>query len=216
MKSQRMINKVGKALYSSVGAISRQNASRRELPQLESSFTATKTFRFQADAAVTDKAINCTHVRELFGYAATTNGMSRMVDSFKVNKVTLRALPALGTLQTVALDWGSGANNARSIRVSDTSMGIEPAYVLTRPPRNTNAGFWHNPADGSDLFTVTLPSSGILELTLSIVFVDGTGQTIGVHDTLIVSNFYISALDSINGSSPGHLIPLGYAMVFNY
>jgi hypothetical protein len=169
-----------------------------------------------ADAAQTDISIDFTCVRELFGIAyhsaLPSNGFYRMIDAFRIDSVELFASPAMGTSNTVALDW-AGTNTGRSTRVSDTSLGINPAHIRTTPPEGSAASWWQNTSGSTVLFKITIPSGGVLDLTLDLVLVDTGGQFITVTSTVTDGNFVIKPLDTVNNSYQGHLVPVGYSNV---
>jgi hypothetical protein len=185
------------------------------LPRIGASIQFSKTFRFVADAAV-NQAIDFTCVRELIGMgyhsALPANGIYRLIDAFRIKRVELFAIGAIGTSQTVALDWAS-SNTGRSTRVSDTSLGMAPAHVSTVPPANTASAFWQNTNGSVALFTLAVPSGAVVDLTLDIVLVDTAGAFITSTNTVTDGSFYIKPLDTVMNSYQGHLVPSSYANV---
>jgi hypothetical protein len=186
------------------------------LPAVNASFTLHKRFRFMADAAVTDISIDLTCIRELFGLAyhsaLPSNGMYRLIDAFRIRSVDVYSIPAMGTSSTVALDWAS-SNSSRSNRISDTSLGVQPAHVHASPPPNSAPSFWQNSSGSTVMFKVTVPSGGILDLSLDLVFVDTGGQFLAVTNTVTDGSLYIKPLDSVLSSYQGHLLPVSYPNV---
>jgi len=185
------------------------------LPRIGASIQFTKTFRFVADAAV-NQGIDLTCIRELLGIgyhsALPANGMYRLIDAFRIKRVEAFSIGALGSSQTVALDWAS-SNTGRSTRVSDTSLGMAPAHISTVPPANSAPAFWQNTNGSVAMFTLTVPSGAVVDVTLDIVLVDTAGAFLTSTNTVTDSYFYIKPLDTVMNSYQGHLVPQGYANV---
>jgi hypothetical protein len=186
------------------------------LPPVSNSITFSKRFRFVADADQVDIAIDYTCIRNLIGIAyhsaLPSNGLYRMIDAFRIRAIDLYAVPEIGTVTSVAIDW-TGTNTQRSNRVSDTSLGISPAHVHACPPANSWASMWVNQSSATTLFSFTVPVQGVLDLSLDLVLVDTGGAYTSCTDTVTDGAFYVKHLDTVLGSYQGHMVPLGYSHV---
>jgi hypothetical protein len=192
--------------------------SRDQLPEITSSFTLKKRFRYIADQDVNDLSITRDMMVALFGIgyhsALPSNGLYRLIDSYKVLNVTIRSLPVIGTSSTVVLEWRG--TQAKDVRHQDTSMGINPALISSSPPAGTACSFWSSVAGNEVLFTISCPSDSVVDLTVDLVLTDGLGAFYGTVGTATDSAFSVKPLDSIIGTSAGHLQPQGYKYILTY
>lgn len=185
------------------------------LKPLKSSFPLTKTFRFQASAAVdTDIVVN--HFRSLFGLgyhtALPSNGMYRLMDGFRIIKLELYSIAAIGTSTTLEVDWAT-TGNGKSLHVSDTSIGVSPAHVRTTPPERSAASFWWDSDSSNVLFHIKCPAGAFLDVTMQLVLVDNVGQFLPTTNTVTDAAFIIKPLDTSLSSYGGLLVPIGYPNV---
>lgn len=185
------------------------------LRSLVPSFTLRKTFRFVADAAV-DFALFPNHIIGLVGSGfhsvLPANGVYNWIDAFKIERVKLLYVNDASVVPaTVLLDWAS-TTTPRSNSITSTSLGIQPAIIDAKPPRNSDASFWHG-VGTNVLCRMVLPVNGIVEITISMVLTDNGGNFSPCSSTLTDAKFYIKPLDTVLNSFAGHLQPQGYANV---
>lgn len=185
------------------------------LKPLKSSFPLTKTFRFQASNAV-DSDINVNHFRSLFGLAyhsaLPSNGMYRLMDGFRLIKLELHSIAAIGTSTTLEIDWAT-STYGKSLHVSDTSIGVSPAHVRTAPPERSAAGFWWDSDSSNILFHIKCPAGAFLDVTMQLVLVDNVGAYFPCTNTVTDAAFIIKPLDTSLSGFAGSLLPIGYPNV---
>ncbi len=169
----------------------------------------THTFRFSATnsggySVTSDTLLNL----YLVATAATTT--ARLFQAVKLKRVQVWAQPpALGSAAvSVSLDWDSGTGVAAfggSWTVSDTTSGIEPAYIDSRPPRQSVAAFWiNNGQTTATLFTFSVPTGAIIDLQVSCVLIDTETPTAGQTTTgATVGRVYGCYLTSANNAPVG-------------
>jgi len=124
--------------------------------------------------------------------------------SVKAWGIASSATIPIGHNSEILLDWLSDLGDDETIRA--TQMGISPAYLDSRPPRNSLAGFWTN---GASLLT-----EPVLALTTFIgTYVDITFQCLlsnNTVDTFAISSGTIGQV-SVNTFAGGAYDPQGYA-----
>lgn len=82
----------------------------------------------------------------------------------------------------VSVDWkGSNPTDAKR---SDTSCGIVPAYVTTRPPKDSSAKWWYdNGATNTNLFAIVYPIGATIECDVEMLYVDDSAAISGPATT---------------------------------
>ncbi len=114
--------------------------------------------------------------------AATTT--ARIIEGARLRRVRIWGQPpALGAaLTTVELDWKGSFSN--DLKLADTSSGITPGFIDSRPPKESSASFWHdNGATSETLFIVTAPTGSTVEVEMDLFFVDDTSAISGPATT---------------------------------
>jgi hypothetical protein len=194
-----------------VGARSMQQ-SLGVLPQVKNSLTMNLTVRFIADGAVATD-INKYHIRNLLGmgyHSAILDGMYRLIDSYKIQRIRVCAAAVASVSPvTVSIDW-YGTTNGKSVQQSATSMGICPAVLVTQPPANSLAAMWQLGTNVA-LFRMVCPQYAVVDMTMNVVLVDSNaGEFLTSTNTASDAILTCKYLDSVLGSSTGHLVPQGY------
>jgi len=117
----------------------------------------------------------------------------------------------------VQCQYDTGVNStfgAPTVVISDTSAGITPAYIKTRPPKESLAAKWFNVGNTSaPLFTLQYPTYCDIDVNVSFVndFSGASSVTsVGTSGAGVGVN-YIRALDS--ASSTNILAPVGVATI---
>jgi hypothetical protein len=89
-------------------------------------------------------------------------------DTVRLESVEVWSAPSQGSAPaTVAVQFPALNSPGNSGRVySDTSMGIEPAYVKAVPDKLSNAGFWQE-SGSADLFYLTAPIGSVIDVVVS-------------------------------------------------
>jgi len=83
----------------------------------------------------------------------------------KIRRVSAWAVPVIGGSATVQVGFrgltvGAAGN---SVEKSDTSMGIEPAYVSLAPSRRSQAS-QYQPSNGNEAFYLLLPAGSVIDV----------------------------------------------------
>jgi len=86
----------------------------------------------------------------------------------KIRRVSAWAVPVIGGSSTVQISFrgltvGASGN---SVEKSDTSMGIEPAYVSLAPSRRSQAS-QYQPSNGNEAFYLLLPAGAVIDVEAS-------------------------------------------------
>jgi hypothetical protein len=179
-------------------------------PQINTTLSLGHVFRFSNGSNSGTYSIKWAQIFNLLQVATSTTATTRVIASAKLKRICMWANPpALGSPPTVlSLEWAQSQHN-EAIQISDTSMGVRPARVDARPPVNSAASWagLSNSDDNTALVSLILPADTIIDVHLSLKFVDDeaavAGETIsgGTSGTM-----YYGYLD---GLSSGKLAPVG-------
>jgi hypothetical protein len=149
----------------------------------------------------------------LIQVAVTAITTMRPIEAIKLNGLRLWSNPpALGAAPTtVSVEW-DGVQGPSTLH-SDTSMGVRPACVLTRPPRDASERWWsmsgNNEAD--QLFQLVLPADTVIDVLTSIRLVDNEASTPGeVPAGATPGTLYYDYLDGIASAK---LAPVSVAVL---
>jgi len=124
--------------------------------------------RFTCTTAQTNAAISFRNLLDTINFASSTTVLYNVFDQVKVASVELWATPALGATSAVACQFGGGtAGSVGDGRVySDNSMGIEPAHVIARPERMSQAAQWQVSENAVTAFSITCPVGAVIDVML--------------------------------------------------
>jgi hypothetical protein len=184
-----------------------------KLAMIQPTITFSKTFRFVAGSAV-NTTITSDMMKCLLAHSTAANSIDLMIDSYRINNVSMKFLPAIGTSSSLTLEW-EGGQYSRSIQKSDTSLGIHPAVIQSGPPRGSGASFWFSQASATaNLFKITCPSGTVIDVNLSIGLVEGAFVTTAPTTALTSHVAYVKYLDGVVGGAAGVCVPQGYAYTF--
>jgi hypothetical protein len=89
-------------------------------------------------------------------------------DSVKVKLVEAWCQGVTNAPTTITIDWNGGATSAAddSKIDADTSMGIEPAHVYSKPAKKSLASFW-NSSTATVAFSITCPNETVIDVELT-------------------------------------------------
>jgi len=134
-----------------------------------------------------------------------TSGITtaRIFEAIRLTRLRLWVNPPTGgsVSTTGSIEWVG--QNAPSIIKQDTSMGIEPAYVQTKPPPRSSDQWWSMSGsdESDDLFTITVYGTAILDVHVSVRLVDTEAPTAGsVPVAATLGQLYYNYLDSDSSS----------------
>jgi hypothetical protein len=142
--------------------------------------------------------------------AQTTVLSVRLFQAIRLRKVEIWANPtALGsTPSTVSIEW-LGENSPSTV-ISDTTMGVRPAHISSKPPARSSAQWWSlNAFNEYDvLFILTLPAQCIIDVSVDLRYVEQEAPTLGdVPAGATAGQVYGDYLDGIATSK---LAPVGF------
>jgi len=179
------------------------------------SFTITKVFRFQSNAAgPTTLPLNAPTTAGILmalGVATSTTSISSIFSAAKLRKICIWGPPASTLVpETSSITWhaSSGGFSNGSKTVSDTSIGSTfGSYVQSKPEKGTLAAMWLQPAGSStNLVTLNFPVNSIVDVHLSLrndMIFSGSAVQQPVTGPATVGEIYTLAIDNA-----GILIPV--------
>jgi hypothetical protein len=186
------------------------------IPQFSSTIQVSRVARYSSGS--TRSLVNFGLTRAMLlnhlivNTAANTN--ARIISGYKLNRITAKCQPPGGLatlLLTTSVEWTSSYGPSKI--VSDTSMGIHPAKLSSRPPRQSLASFWSlTGSNETDVLAIlNLPAGTIVDINYSIIFQDGE-TPVSVPSTAAgtVGQLYMSYLD---GSPSGQFQPVSYSTI---
>lgn len=141
-------------------------------PQFESTVRISRRARFLASAAMNvsiTRAMLLNHL--IMNTAATAN--YRLLSGFKLKSITIWTIAAVGSPSSCSVEWTSSYGPSKII--SDSGMGVEPAFVQTSPPTQSLASFWSlTGSNESDVLAlVVAPINSVLDITYEMIFQNG-------------------------------------------
>lgn len=136
-------------------------------PQIRPQITHAARLRFTSNAAGT-QSVTYAMLMDLILVATTATQLYDLFDSVKVSLVEMWCQGVTNSPTTVTCDWNGGVNGLAddSKQDADTSLGIEPAHIVSRPSRNSMARFW---AGSSNVvcFSITCPAETVIDVQLT-------------------------------------------------
>jgi hypothetical protein len=125
--------------------------------------------RFTVTAGVVRQSITILNLLETVLMATTALAPFRMFDAVRVRHIRVWAVAALGTPTTVAVVFlGNGQNGAGDRKiVSDTSLGVQPAYVKAVPDKGSSLHLWQGSTSNMTV-EVTAPAGSIIDVVMDL------------------------------------------------
>jgi len=145
----------------------------------------------------------------LMGTSANHGG--RILSGFKLNGFKVWSLGAAGVAvpATVSVEWTS--NLGPSTIVSDSSMSIAPAFVNTKPPKDSLASFWSLTGSNETevLAILTYTTGSIVDMSYEAILQNGETPVVVVTTLAgVVGQVYMTPLSGI--AVAGDLDPISY------
>jgi hypothetical protein len=147
------------------------------------------------NSAFTDVSITAAELSGLVGVI----GLSTVTSAYLAATARIKEIrawawtPSAGTAVNINVDWNSSvagiASPGTSISAS-TFSNATPAYLSTKPPRDSEAMFWHASNDATPQCLITGPASCVFDFHLQWVLNDdnsiiaGPSLTAGVIGTI--------------------------------
>jgi hypothetical protein len=142
--------------------------------------------------------------------APTTVTSVRLFQAIRLRKVEIWANPtALGsTPSTVSMEW-LGENSPSTV-ISDTTMGVRPAHISSKPPARSSAQWWSLSAfnETDVLFTLILPAQCIIDVSVDLRYVEQEAPTAG--DIPVAATAGQVYGDYLDGIATSKLAPVGF------
>ncbi len=179
-----------------------------KVPQLDTNIRVTHKYRFSASNAQVAVPIEDTDLIGVMGGVCSVlnSTFTPMFNSVKVKCIEIWApLASVGTPTSCAIEW-TGTANSPNVEVSDTTVTATfPAYIKTRPPKNSLASFWQV-ASSTALCLITCPQGSIIDVTLSGIMNDNEANStsIGITSGVVGKVYYLY----LTGQTSAALVPI--------
>jgi len=182
--------------------------------QLVSTVTFNRTVRYQVTAsAAVLQGISRANLLNTF-VVNNAGGMAncRLCDAVKLNRIDIWSPGTSAYVpSTCAVQWVSeyGPNK----EVTDTSITTDAAYLSTKPPKGSLAGF--TSASGSNeatvLFFISADINAIIDVNITATIFRGVGVNIVSTNAGIANTIYTQGLD---WPGAGNIPPVAYPTLF--
>jgi len=164
------------------------------------------TLRFLSNAAF-DGAITFQNLLDCLLMATTAVVANDIFYAVRVRKIQLWAIPILGQATTVAMQFNSNVAGFVGDQKThtDTSMGIEPAYLTCVPGAKTLASM-KQVSSGTTAFKLTIPANTVIDVHLS--YIQQFQSTIPALNAIVggaAGVIYLRGLDGI--AKAGTVLP---------
>lgn len=173
-------------------------------------------FRFIGSEGSGETAVTITRANllNLLVTATSTTTTVRTFEAVRLKKVEMWSnAPALGAASTlVQVEW-LGENSPSTV-FSDSSMGVRPAHVVSRPPPRSSNQWWSmsGTLESDPLFSLLMPANGIIDVVLQVQLIETESPTAGPTPSgASLGQVYGATLDG-NGVT-GTLVPVGYIAI---
>jgi hypothetical protein len=153
--------------------------------------------RFVTNAAVA-QTITYQNLLDLILVGQTALLANDLFHSVKIRRIQAWATPVLGTSTTIEIQMsGSTAGSVGSYKlVTDTSQGIEPAYVSATPVRMTLASMYQQ-SSAATAFSIIGPSGMVVDLDLS--FKNDPGLSVAAQNATVGATIGAVAYRGMDG-----------------
>lgn len=170
-------------------------------PEFMATISTGHKFRFASLEGNVALPVTGAMMLNLMTMATTTTNQFRVLAAIKIKRISVWGQPpALGADATqAAVEW-TGVH-APSAYHSDSSMGVRPAFVSTRPPPESSCAWWITSGsadEGTQICKITAPDGGIIDVDCSLRFIDNEAAVAGQAGTgaaATVGTIYYNYLD---------------------
>lgn len=124
--------------------------------------------RFTSIAAANQFLVTYQNLMDLLNVALTTVTAAQLFRSVRVRKVSVWAVPVIGNPSTVEVVFISGTvGQAGDLKIhTDTSMGVQPAYVSAKPAVRSAAALFQE-SSATNAFSLTCPAGSVIDVDLT-------------------------------------------------
>jgi len=189
------------------------------IPAIDATPSFHHKFRFRATSAVlvggSTGTVTRAQLMNLVSVATTTTNQYRIINAIKVSKIEVWGPPpALGSGPTsIQLEWRG--NNAPSVYISDTPMGVDWGYISSKPPRGSNCEWWtqSNSTLTEGMFNLSGPIGMIVDVSVQVRLQDQANADAAENGTAAASTVGRMYYNYLSGFGNGVLIPEGGVLV---
>jgi hypothetical protein len=179
-------------------------------PQFTPTIRSIHKFRWVV-ASATSGTVTSDSMLSWYVVATAATTTARPIEAARLRRVSIWGQPpALGAAAvTVALDWKG--SQAPDVKHADTSSGITPAYLTTKPPKNASASWWYdNSATNTNLFSFDLPLGATIDCEVEILCPDDSAAISGPATTgASLGRFYGANLIGTGQAASSATTPVG-------
>jgi hypothetical protein len=182
-------------------------------PQFKPTVGFSHKFRFASGTNAGTTAITRAQLLNLIQVATSAVTTVRVFQAVRLKKVEMWTNPPVlgSTPVTCSCEW-IGENSPSTVH-SDTSMGVQPAHVLSRPPASSSNRWWSlsGQQETDNLIVLIFPADTIIDVSVQVRMVEQENPTAGdVPAGASLGKLYGNYLDGIVS---GLLLPIGYTFL---
>jgi hypothetical protein len=159
------------------------------------------TLRFRATAAFTPTAITFQNLLDTMLVATTAVAGTDLFQAVRIRAVRIWGMPAVGGAASVSVEFAgvtAGLVGDQAIR-TNTSMGIEPAFVDASPNSRSLASDYQL-SSSAIAFVVAGPSGSVIDVDLSFRGPTFAGAPVAAQNALVgatAGTQYLRGLDGL-------------------
>jgi len=169
--------------------------------------------RYTVNAALA-AAITFQNLLDTVNFATTTTAPFNLFQMVKIRRIQLWTVPALGTASSllVVFNGVSGGAVGDNVTHTDTSMGIEPAYLDVSPSRRSLSKNYQI-SNANIAFTLDVPIGTVIDVDLSfrgsVLSFAKAAQNASV--AAVVGATFWRGLDGLPVATTAYILPPGIA-----
>ncbi len=186
-----------------------QGRARVAPPQFVSTLALGHRFRFTGSG--TSKSVTRGMLLNLVSMATTTTNQYRLLQAVRVKRVQVWGqAPSLGSAGApVVVEWVG--YQAPSTIHSDTPMGVMPAYVSARPPKDASNRWWSisGTNESEVLFKLTCGAGSVIDVSLTCRLIDDEVATAAENGTAAASTVGTIYWNYLDGYASKAFAPTG-------
>jgi len=179
-------------------------------PQYRSQPIVRRVMRYECTAAQVGLTITPQKLCCSLGTVCTVTNttVACFIGAVRVRRIQLWGMTTTsGTSASVSVNYDGTSGFAPNTELaSDTINVSEYAYISGKPPANSAASFWGKFDDTDTIFTVNLPSGGIMDLDLEYIQYDEDNGVnvfaLSSGSAILGSVYYIRLFPASNALGP--------------
>jgi hypothetical protein len=182
-------------------------------PPFNSTISVSRRVRYVASTAFTSGSLTRADLLNHLICCTLATANARLLSGFKLNRIEIWS-PGSSTFTTAtsSVEWLSSYGPSKV--VSDSSMTIEPAHIVSTPPPQSLASFWSltGSNETETLCTLSYGANSIIDLSYEIIFQNGeTPVVVTTAASNATGTVYMLPLFGIVSNSA---LPVSYANTF--